>query len=1270
MKKHFYRTMAALILGVFIGMECLSGYGAAYSYAADNTQASQYLHPFEEAAEELEKLAAKQEIQAVVYLEDTVLLKSLPDESSETVKELVSGDVVRIIGVGQDADYSIWYRVSYIQETETVFGYLRRTNLACVQEDFVQWESNYVRSVSVFRRMARSISYPDVEQFPASYQDMLYQLKQQHPNWIFVRMNTGISWNTLVSNQLGERSLIYASTSPAEWKNGMYGTNWAYASEKILKYYLDPRNFLNEKGIFQFELLGYSEEFHSVEAVEHILSGSFMYNSTIENGKTYAQNFVELGQTTKVSPFLMASRVRQEQGAKGSSPLISGTYAGYEGYYNYYNIGASGKTDKEIIESGLAKAKTEGWNSRYKSLAAGAEFLGGSYIKHGQDTLYLQKFDVDSRYDGVFWHQYMQNIEAPYKEALSVRAAYEKAGLLDSAYVFRIPVYEGMPSSACVKPGDEDKITLSSTRIDNLQVDSQVTLHPYINGKEAEGVEWEFVSSDPAVASVDSNGTVKALKPGTTTITCCKKEDMDNTLEGTCTVTVIKADIDVSALQLPILEDITYNPKGSLKDITLPEGYKWVNQDMVPTVKQSSYGVEYNPDNSKYNSIILDLSLIVRKAVPEYTTPTNLQGGATRELSSVQLPQGFSWENPTQLLPNTIGNITAKASYNPDIENYETVEGISVTVKVVCQKHSFGEWVITEAECEKDGTKIRSCTICGAEEKIILPATGHSYSSAVTNEATQEKEGERVFTCSNCQHTYTESIPKLPAKHQHSYQEEVVTKATCTSEGLVRYTCSCKDTYEQVIPATGHDMKAGICVNCGYKEKADSNTAGGSTANGNTSSNTAQNGTGSAGNSGNTGTTNSNTGGGSGSTGNVNVGNTNTGSGNSSTNTGNTGTANSTTGGSNSGGNTGNVNAGNTNTGSGNSSTNTGNTGTANSTTGGSNSGGNTGNVNAGNTNTGSGNSSTSTGNTGTANSTTGSMGAANTTKPETSAGTTASNPAASNTTGANTSPAGNKEAQIISDVVDKTKKEENTSASTKVEKVVLQLNDNTNISKQIVDLAVDQGVDLEVVLRNGISWNLDTKTIGQAAIEEMDMNVQLQKGIIDAGLIETLAEGRDYLEIRLAHDGEFGFTALLTIPVAEDNIGRLANLFYMNEETGKLEYQMVSEVTEEAEVSFTFSHASDYLIVFADEDMEEAASRLTENEETEAGEEALANQEKSAQGGKTVIIIVCVLILLLAVALIGLGIWLSKKRAAEGMDSSEEEDYLDDDIDDYQERS
>lgn len=1215
MKKHFYRTIAVLVLGIMIGMECLSGYGASNSYAADSTQGSQYLHPFEEAVEALEKLASEQEIQAVVYLEDRVLLKTLPDENSETVKELTSGDVVRIVGVGQDADYSIWYRVSFLQEEETVYGYLRRANLACTQEDFAQWESNYVRSVSVFGRMARSVSYPDIEQFPASYQEMLYQLKQQHPNWIFVKMNTGISWNTLVSSQLGERSLIYAPTSPAEWKNGMYGTNWAYASEKILKYYLDPRNFLNEKGIFQFELLGYSEEFHTVEAVEHILQDSFMYNSTIENGKTYAQNFVELGRATQVSPFLMASRVRQEQGAKGTSALISGTYAGYEGYYNYYNIGASGKTDKEIIESGLTKAKTEGWDSRYKSLAGGAAFLGGSYIKHGQDTLYLQKFDVDNRYDGIFWHQYMQNIEAPYKEALSVRAAYERAGLLDSAYVFRIPVYEGMPSSASVKPGEEDRITLSSTQIDNLQVDSQVTLHPYINGKEAEGVVWEFISSDPTVASVDSDGVVKALTPGMTTITCRKTEDMENTLEGTCKITVIKADIDLSALELPQLADITYNPKSSLKDILLPEGYQWVNPEMVPTVKQSSYGVEYNPDSNKYNGIILDISLAVKKAIPEYTLPTDLQGGATRELSSVQLPQGFSWEEPTQLLPDTVGNITAKASYNPDIENYETVEGISVTVKVVCQKHSFGEWVIIPAECEKDGKKIRSCTICGIEEEILLPATGHSYSSTVTKEATQEKEGERLFTCSNCQHSYAEVIPKLPTKHQHSYQQEIVVKATCTTDGLIRYTCSCKDTYEQSIPAVGHEMKDGICVTCGYKVTENTGTAGNGTNNGNTSSNTI------AGSTGNTGTTSNNN------------------SGNNSSGTANSGTTSN---------NSGNIGNGNGSPGVGNATGNTGNTTTENTASNNIASGGKP------DTNTATGNI---------------------TSGSSTVEGNAVATAGTAGTTGPNPATTGNKEAQIISNVVENTQKEDNTSGTTKVEKIVLQLNDNTNISKQIMDMAVEQGVDLEVVLNNGMSWSLDTKTIGQTVIEEIDMSAQIQEDIVEASLIEPLVQGRDYLELRLSHNGEFGFSAQLTIPVTEENIGKLANLFYMNEETGRLEYQMASEVTKEAQVSFTFNHASDYLIVFAEKDMKAEVSLQTENQESESVEEENPVNQKEAdqlsQRGKGTVILVCVLILLVALALIGVGIWLTKRRKEkEYPDTYAEEDYLDDDVDDYREKS
>lgn len=71
----------------------------------------------------------------------------------------------------------------------------------------------------------------------------------------------------------------------------------------------------------------------------------------------YAQAFMDIGEETGVSPYHLASRVRQEQGLKGTSSLISGTYSGYEGYYNYFNVGAAGITSTLVIKNGLAYAK-------------------------------------------------------------------------------------------------------------------------------------------------------------------------------------------------------------------------------------------------------------------------------------------------------------------------------------------------------------------------------------------------------------------------------------------------------------------------------------------------------------------------------------------------------------------------------------------------------------------------------------------------------------------------------------------------------------------------------------------------------------------------------------------------------------------------------------------------------------------------------------------------------------------------------------------------
>ncbi len=87
------------------------------------------------------------------------------------------------------------------------------------------------------------------------------------------------------------------------------------------------------------------------------------------------------------------------------------------------------------------------WNSKEKAITGGAIFIGSSYINAGQNTIYLQKFDVKG-----FWHQYMTNVLAPYSESKSIYNGYSKSGLIDSAMSFIIPVYENMPEDISQSP--------------------------------------------------------------------------------------------------------------------------------------------------------------------------------------------------------------------------------------------------------------------------------------------------------------------------------------------------------------------------------------------------------------------------------------------------------------------------------------------------------------------------------------------------------------------------------------------------------------------------------------------------------------------------------------------------------------------------------------------------------------------------------------------------------------------------------------------------
>ena len=313
----------------------------------------------------------------------------------------------------------------------------------------------------------------DVAKFPESYRAALMSLKEKHPNWQFEPLMTGADWNTAITKEMKDGKSLIHKTYPACVREGEYGQgSWYFASRAVLEHFMDPRSGLTEEAIFQFEHLTFHEGAHTLAAMESFLEGTFMNSSKKVPGTsmTFAYLLYMIGShpNVQVSPFHLASRILQEQG-KGKSALISGTYPGYEGYYNYFNIGASGTTDKQVIENGLEYAKNN-WGKQlgddpeqgaYNALWGGSNHVAGAYIKKGQDTLYLQKFNVNpaSSY-AMYSHQYMQNVTAPRAEAKSIRDLYAAENALDSSFVFRIPVYENMPEQACPMPTASTNVVL------------------------------------------------------------------------------------------------------------------------------------------------------------------------------------------------------------------------------------------------------------------------------------------------------------------------------------------------------------------------------------------------------------------------------------------------------------------------------------------------------------------------------------------------------------------------------------------------------------------------------------------------------------------------------------------------------------------------------------------------------------------------------------------------------------------------------------------
>lgn len=449
-----------------------------------------------------------------------------------------------------------------------------------------------------------------ISNFPKEYQSALNKIKDKHPNWNFEAYYTGIPWSTVLLNETsshGRNRVI--KTADASWRCscGNVASGYACASEGIIGYHLDARNFLNEINIFQFLEISYNSKIHNLSGVKSAVKGTFLDNTITyrKNGKSYTKSYAEIileaAEESNMSPYSIVTKIIQEVGTNGSAS-VKGTYSGYKGYYNFYNLGAY-DTGNAIVNA-LKYAKDKGWDNQYDAIIDGAKQISNSYTNAGQNTAYFYKWDVVGTKilksgssqkvssSDMFWHQYMTNVQDPTSQSKPLYNTYARNGVLDKSLNFIIPIYEDMPSSVDMPSGFSDdtedlyyvnctdglrvrnKASTSGSILTTLYKNTKVQMITK-NYTTANGIVWDKIKLSNGVTGYTADKY----------LTVCKTNNDSDTVIGTAKTTEnlkLRKSASTSGVLLAII------PKNTQvdilqKDVSNSNGYNWYK------VKYGSY---------------------------------------------------------------------------------------------------------------------------------------------------------------------------------------------------------------------------------------------------------------------------------------------------------------------------------------------------------------------------------------------------------------------------------------------------------------------------------------------------------------------------------------------------------------------------------------------------------------------------------------------------------------------------------------------------------
>lgn len=459
-------------------------------------------------------------------------VRSGPGTTYSIVTKLTNGAAVTVIDEKSASDGALWYQIRVSSSGgQSVTGY--------VSKSYLKFSVSYTQDGNFESQLT-------AEGFPESYKVRLRELHAQYPQWMFRAQKTNLDWNTAVKEESQVGKTLVHTSSMTSWKsmlNGAYnwdtstwvgfdGSSWVTASEDIVKYYMDPRNFLDETNVFQFLSHSYDSNKQTMDGLQTMIKGTFLAGGSSNGGSTtettgssdnasevgpgasvspstegstessgsgnvsleaphasitpknpqvlmeygpgasltgpsssnttgtvsgsgvYANMIMNAATQSGVNPYVLAAMIIQEQGSAGNGKSVSGNESGYEGYYNFFNIEAYQSGSMSAVQRGLWWASQAGnyerpWNSPEKSILGGALYYGNNYVKVGQDTFYLKKFNVQG--SNLYKHQYMTNVQGAASEGAVFSKAYN-TDMKKTALEFKIPVYNNMPETPCSQP--------------------------------------------------------------------------------------------------------------------------------------------------------------------------------------------------------------------------------------------------------------------------------------------------------------------------------------------------------------------------------------------------------------------------------------------------------------------------------------------------------------------------------------------------------------------------------------------------------------------------------------------------------------------------------------------------------------------------------------------------------------------------------------------------------------------------------------------------